>query len=125
MLVIFIKLLRHCLHKLTCFVDSSLTHSHKSDGGKVTVGVLAGLPPDIFLKFSLALFFQQLWGSVYLRWVVDQGPQEAAWLVVKDIRERDAALRSKVARLRRQLQDLEREALEVGILSPATEVEVA
>ena len=66
-----------------------------------------------------------MWGAVYLRWVVDQGPQEAAWLVVKELRERDAALRSKVARLRRQLQDLEREALEVGILSPAMEVEVA
>lgn len=60
-----------------------------------------------------------------MRWVVDQGPQEAAWLVVKDIKERDSALRSKVARLRRQLQDLEREALEVGVLSPAAEVEVA
>lgn len=57
--------------------------------------------------------------------MVDQGPQEAAWLVVKELRERDAALRSKVARLRRQLQDLEREALEVGILSPAMELEVA
>lgn len=45
--------------------------------------------------------------------------------MVKDIKERDAALRSKVARLRRQLQDLEREALEVGILSPSAEVEVA
>ncbi|KAK8382251.1 hypothetical protein O3P69_015286 [Scylla paramamosain] len=67
----------------------------------------------------------QLWAGVYLRWVVDQGPQEAAWLVVKELRERDSALRSKVSRLRRQLQDLEREALEVGILSPTMELEVA
>lgn len=68
---------------------------------------------------------QQLWASVYLRWVVDQGPQEAAWSVVRELRERDASLRSRVARLRRQLQDLEREAVGVGIISVTTEVEVA
>ncbi|XP_063863247.1 myotubularin-related protein 9-like isoform X1 [Scylla paramamosain] len=74
---------------------------------------------------SVAPMSLQLWAGVYLRWVVDQGPQEAAWLVVKELRERDSALRSKVSRLRRQLQDLEREALEVGILSPTMELEVA
>lgn len=70
-------------------------------------------------------FPQQLWASVYLRWVVDQGPQEASWSVVHQIKERDAALRSRVSRLRRQLQDLEREAVEAGIISLVTEVEVA
>lgn len=64
---------------------------------------------------------------MYLAWVVEQGPVEAAWDVARELRERDASLRSKVARLRRQLQDLEREALEVGILSAPSpaEVEVA
>ncbi|KAG0726412.1 Myotubularin-related protein 9 [Chionoecetes opilio] len=74
---------------------------------------------------SVAPMSLQLWAGVFLRWVVNQGPQEAAWLVVKELRERDAALRSKVSRLRRQLHDLEREALEVGVLSPATGLEVA
>lgn len=73
------------------------------------------------------LFFQQLWGSVFLRWVVDQGPQEAAWTIVRELREKESSVRSQVARLRRQLQDLEREAVDVGILTPPPtgEVEVA
>ncbi|CAL4079373.1 unnamed protein product, partial [Meganyctiphanes norvegica] len=70
---------------------------------------------------SVAPMSLQLWNSVYLRWVVDQAPQEAAWSVVRELRERDQASRSRVARLRRQLADLEREAVAAGILtSPAT-----
>lgn len=70
---------------------------------------------------SVAPMSLQLWGSVFLRWVVDQGPQEAAWSVVRELKERDSSLRSRVARLRRQLQDLEREAMEVGIITSPTE----
>ncbi|KAK3866613.1 hypothetical protein Pcinc_027869 [Petrolisthes cinctipes] len=76
---------------------------------------------------SVAPMSLQLWSAVYLAWVVEQGAVEAAWGVGRELRERDASLRSKVARLRRQLQDLEREALEAGILSvpSPTEVEFA
>ncbi|KAK4294796.1 hypothetical protein Pmani_032600 [Petrolisthes manimaculis] len=76
---------------------------------------------------SVAPMSLQLWSAVYLAWVVEQGAVEAAWGVARELRERDASLRSKVARLRRQLQDLEREALDAGILAvpSPTEVEVA
>ncbi|XP_063591147.1 myotubularin-related protein 9-like isoform X1 [Penaeus indicus] len=76
---------------------------------------------------SVAPMSLQLWASVFLRWVVDQGPQEAAWTIVRELREKESSVRSQVARLRRQLQDLEREAVDVGILTPPAtgEVEVA
>ncbi|XP_047493625.1 myotubularin-related protein 9-like [Penaeus chinensis] len=76
---------------------------------------------------SVAPMSLQLWASVFLRWVVDQGPQEAAWTIVRELREKESTVRSQVARLRRQLQDLEREAVDVGILTPPVtgEVEVA
>ena len=39
---------------------------------------------------------------------------------MKELRERDSALRNKVIRLRGQLHELEREAVSLGVIAPAT-----
>lgn len=59
-----------------------------------------------------------LWSGMYLRWIVDQKPQLEAWKSIAEIREKDKELQSKAAKLRRNLVDLERDALNAGILSP-------
>jgi len=66
----------------------------------------------------LCFEFQSLWSELYLRWVVDQTPQQKAWETITALREKDKELRLKATRLRRQLLDLEREAVEAGILLP-------
>jgi myotubularin-related protein 9 len=63
---------------------------------------------------------QSLWSELFLRWVVDQTPQKKAWEAITSLREKDKELRLKAMRLRRQLADLEKEAVEAGILPPAT-----
>jgi hypothetical protein len=50
--------------------------------------------------------------------VVDQTPQQKAWETITSLREKDKELRLKATRLRRQLADLEKEAIEAGILLP-------
>ena len=55
-----------------------------------------------------------------MRWVVDQAPLEAANEVIRELRERDATLRNKVVRLRGQLHELEREAVNLGVIAPAS-----
>lgn len=57
-----------------------------------------------------------LWPAVFLRWVYDQTPQQVAWVTISEIRERDKELRSKAIRLRRQLLELEHEAVVQGLL---------
>lgn len=59
---------------------------------------------------------QALWFELYLRWVVDQSPQKQAWRKITQLRQRDAELRLEAGRLRRQLTELQREAVAVGIL---------
>lgn len=59
-----------------------------------------------------------LWSGMYLRWIVDQKPQLEAWKSIAEIREKDKELQSKAAKLRRNLVDLERDALNAGVLSP-------
>ncbi|KAH6928156.1 hypothetical protein HPB50_012345 [Hyalomma asiaticum] len=57
-----------------------------------------------------------LWPALFLRWVYDQKPQKEAWDMVLEIRNRDKELRSKAIRLRRQLLELEDEAVVQGVL---------
>lgn len=57
-----------------------------------------------------------LWPALFLRWVYDQKPQKEAWDTVLEIRNRDKELRSKAMRLRRQLLELEDEAVVQGVL---------
>lgn len=63
---------------------------------------------------------QQVWSAVFLRWTVDQTPSITAAQVTKELRQKDSELRSKVVKLRRNLHELEREALSLGILSAAS-----
>ncbi|PSN52380.1 hypothetical protein C0J52_06724 [Blattella germanica] len=69
---------------------------------------------------SVAPMSLSLWSELFLRWVVDQTPQQKAWETITSLREKDKELRLKATRLRRQLLDLEREAVEAGILLPAS-----
>ncbi|XP_029841778.2 myotubularin-related protein 9 isoform X3 [Ixodes scapularis] len=57
-----------------------------------------------------------LWPGVFLRWVYNQRPQQEAWVTISEIRDRDKELRSKAIRLRRQLLELEQEAVVQGLL---------
>ncbi|XP_067014319.1 myotubularin-related protein 9 [Anabrus simplex] len=68
---------------------------------------------------SVAPMSLTLWSELYLRWVVDQTPQQEAWRTITELREHDKELRLKATRLRRQLADLEKEAIEAGILTPS------
>jgi hypothetical protein len=51
---------------------------------------------------------------------VDQTPQQKAWEMITSLREKDKELQLKATRLRRQLADLEKEAVEAGILLQAS-----
>lgn len=59
------------------------------------------------------------WSGLYQRSLIDQSKQQEAWEEITKIREHDKELRSKVAKLRRQLASLEREALNAGVMLPA------
>lgn len=74
---------------------------------------------------SVAPMSLGLWASLYLRWVCDQSHQEAAWKTITEIKEVDKELRTKVAKLRRQLQELEKEAVDSGIILPPTLQEIS
>ncbi|XP_063224211.1 myotubularin-related protein 9 [Bacillus rossius redtenbacheri] len=69
---------------------------------------------------SVAPMSLGLWDEVFLRWTVSQAPQAEACRTAAALRQRDQELRLKAARLRRQLADLEREAVEAGVLAPAS-----
>lgn len=53
---------------------------------------------------------------MYLAYVVEPGIYDSAWHEITSICERDKELRSKAQRLRRQLADLERDAISKGLL---------
>ncbi|KAL5015317.1 hypothetical protein ScPMuIL_009587 [Solemya velum] len=59
-----------------------------------------------------------LWTGLYQQSLVDPGKQQEAWGEIKKIREHDKYLRAQVAKLRRQLASLEREALTAGVVIP-------
>lgn len=66
-------------------------------------------------------FFKNLWPAMYLAYVVEPGINDSAWREISSICERDKELRSKAQRLRRQLIDLERDAIAKGRLdSPSS-----
>ena len=58
---------------------------------------------------------QNLWPAMYLAYVVEPGIYDNAWREISAICERDKELRSKAQRLRRQLIDLERDAISKGL----------
>lgn len=57
-----------------------------------------------------------IWRGVFLRWVLDLRPQAAAAELITAVRETHASARSEVMRLRRTLQQLEEQAVRVGVL---------
>lgn len=58
---------------------------------------------------------------MYLAYVVNPNIHDGAWQDITSICERDKELRSKAQRLRRQLIDLERDAISKGLLdSPSS-----
>uniref|UniRef100_T1JCY3 Myotubularin phosphatase domain-containing protein n=1 Tax=Strigamia maritima TaxID=126957 RepID=T1JCY3_STRMM len=73
---------------------------------------------------SVAPMSLTLWTGIYLRWVCDQSLQEKAWTTIIEIKEHDKQLRSRVTKLRRQLVELERDAVDAGILAAATPPEI-
>ncbi|KAG8242888.1 Myotubularin- protein 9 [Homalodisca vitripennis] len=68
---------------------------------------------------SVAPVSLNLWEELYLRWVIDQTERKQAWRQIMQLRDKDKELRMKAGRLRRQLADLEREAIQAGVLAPA------
>ncbi|XP_064597583.1 myotubularin-related protein 9-like [Liolophura sinensis] len=59
-----------------------------------------------------------LWSGLYQRYQIDLSPQKEAWAEIVKIREHDKELRSKVAKLRRQLAALEKEAVAANVILP-------
>lgn len=92
--------------------DLAVSSSHES--GKLIISL-------VFLRFLLITltyltFRQILWPSMYLSYVVDPSVQENSWRDITAMCEKDKELRSKAQRLRRQLIDLERDAVAKGLL---------
>lgn len=65
---------------------------------------------------SVAPMSLNLWTGLFLRRVIDSSSQELAWKTVFEVKERDKELRSHVIRLRRQVVELEKEAIEAGLI---------
>lgn len=66
---------------------------------------------------SVAPVSLNLWHDLFLRWVVDQTEQKVAWKAIAVLKEKDKELRIKAARLRRQLADFEKEAIQAGLVA--------
>nr|XP_054761888.1 myotubularin-related protein 9-like isoform X2 [Lytechinus pictus] len=58
-----------------------------------------------------------LWSSLYMRWTLSDTVTIIPTQVIRDIKQSDKELRLKVNELRRQLADLQKEALEKGLIS--------
>ncbi|KAK4029192.1 myotubularin-related protein 9 isoform X1 [Daphnia magna] len=70
---------------------------------------------------SVAPMSVSLWPAMYLSYVVEPRIYDDAWRDIAAICEQDKELRSKAQRLRRQLIDLERDAISKGLLdSPSS-----
>ncbi|XP_046643295.1 myotubularin-related protein 9-like [Daphnia pulicaria] len=70
---------------------------------------------------SVAPMSVNLWPAMYLAYVVEPSIYDNAWRDIAAICEQDKELRSKAQRLRRQLIDLERDAIAKGLLdSPSS-----
>ncbi|XP_071855548.1 myotubularin-related protein 9-like isoform X2 [Apostichopus japonicus] len=86
--------------------------------------------PDILQKYLNPLFKSNqnviwpavapqslcLWESTYLRWDIEPAPRAAVWGAILDIMQDDKESRLKVYALRRELADLQKEALEKGLI---------
>lgn len=70
---------------------------------------------------SVAPMSLNLWNTLYLRWVCDHSLQELAWGAITEIKVHDKELRFKVMKLRRELLDLQKEAVDSGVLAAPTE----
>lgn len=74
----------------------------------------------LILIFSDSIY-KNLWPAMYLAYVVEPSIYDNAWRDIAAICEQDKELRSKAQRLRRQLIDLERDAISKGLLdSPSS-----
>lgn len=73
---------------------------------------------------SVAPMSLNLWTTLYLRWVCDQAQQEQAWKTITEVTDLDKQLRRKVTKLRRQLMELEKEAVDSGIMTPLPPPEI-
>lgn len=51
---------------------------------------------------------QILWSGLYLRWVVDQTPNEKVWAEMGSMKEKEVELKRKAMKLRKELIDLEK-----------------
>ena len=69
-----------------------------------------------FLGFFLFVFTQNLWPAMYLAYVVDPNVYDSSWRDISSICERDKELIREAKKLRRQLMDLERDAISKGLL---------
>ncbi|CAH1247888.1 MTMR9 [Branchiostoma lanceolatum] len=58
----------------------------------------------------------QLWSGLFLRWETNNSAEDAAWQEVIHIRHHNKELKSKATKLRRQLEELQREARDANIL---------
>ncbi|CAG0895172.1 unnamed protein product, partial [Darwinula stevensoni] len=67
---------------------------------------------------SVAPMSLTLWQGLYLRWVVDMSPEMEKWKGIGKLKERQMELRSLANRLRSQLTELEREAVDLDLISP-------
>lgn len=79
-------------------------------------------PNNLVIWPSVAPQSLVLWNAMYLRWVCDMKTQSQAWVSIAEIRDKDKELKSKVARLRRTLLELEREAVRKGLLPSNDEI---
>lgn len=66
------------------------------------------------------VFWQNLWPAMYLAYVVDPSIYNNSWSDIAAICDQDKDLRSKAQRLRRQLIELEREAISKGLFEGPT-----
>ncbi|CAG0912921.1 unnamed protein product [Notodromas monacha] len=65
-------------------------------------------PNNKVLWPSVAPMSLSLWPSVYLRWISGTVPDKTRWRAMAELKHKECELRSKAARLRKQLQELER-----------------
>ncbi|XP_014664528.1 PREDICTED: myotubularin-related protein 9-like [Priapulus caudatus] len=59
----------------------------------------------------------ELWSELYLRWSQDNSTQQETIKHILSIKEHNKELRTKVIRMRRQLLDLQKEAVDRGLLA--------
>ncbi|XP_071959434.1 myotubularin-related protein 9-like isoform X1 [Antedon mediterranea] len=74
-------------------------------------------PNNAVLWPSVAAQSLTLWSSLFQRWELDSRPFDDAYMEIGKIREQDKTLKSQVQWLRRELAELQKEALHRGLIS--------